>query len=1117
MADEIQNIDFNLKLNGTKTAAASLVGLVKNIGTAVANTNAEVRKTSLEYDKATAAVERQKIKVDELKKKLDGLSSGDVTPKSSALTSLNKEFEKTIATIERLEQKEDELKAKQAELASVFPKGSGMEKSMPEYQQVTAELQQTQKELESARNSSDKLAESLQQAHGAATQTEIQKTTAQLNVEETKLKQMSDTANATGEKLRTSMNPVKSSIQTVGEAFSNFGNRILGLAKRVFVFTMITKALRSIRSIIGATLMTDSAFVSSLNQLQAALWTAFSPILSTIVPALKILIGWLAKVISGIAQFIAILTGKSYNAMVKEGELLHDRTQAYEDSKKAATGAGKAGTKAAKDETKALKKELAAFDELQQLREDKDESADVGGSGGSGSAGGAGTSLKDAFKELEDFKLPEFFVDLAATIKDVFFKWGDNLTEEAIAKKIITAGFAVIGAVIGAATGGAQGALIGFTLGTALGLVVSSLLFDGDGKISDEEKKNLGDLIYAALVGAGLGALIGTALGGTAGGLMGALIGVTVGSVLTAVFKSFAFDKDGNLKPDVQKTLNKLKNWIAEAVAGVLVLKSIKLGAAIAAGAVTGGAVATFAITAALLGLLSLFKLDKKGHIKFDKKAAENLIKATIATALGIAVTAITGSVAAGFAISAIALALTLEPVINWAKKTKVGKNTKKVTDALFKQPPKSKRTSNEMITALEDKVMGTYGTDKQTKTPSNLKSTKEALGLNKGLNFDKTKETFSNVGESLLDWLFPTAKADALEVGDEIGGNIVQGVTDNLGSETSKTNVKGKSDELSAESKSGFEGVPQFFTDTFSNAYGNIGTAFIGLKQWGTDRVTDISDTFSNIKDSFSTWFSEAYTKVTEAFSNAKQDFEDVKKKIGEAIGNIKDNFKGWFDDAYKNSVDAFKNAKKDFESVKTKIKEAIGNIKDDFKGWFDDAYKAVTGAFDNVKTFFKGVKTDIVSVFTNIGSKIGEAVKDAFKTTINTALQDTETTLNKGVKLINAAIKTINKMPGVNLGTIDSITLPRLAQGMVVPPNREFAAILGDNTKEPEIVSPISAMEQAFMNALQNSGYTNTPQQIVVPLEVDGTEFGRAVIKLGDKARRITGKSLVQTNLAY
>ena len=59
-----------------------------------------------------------------------------------------------------------------------------------------------------------------------------------------------------------------------------------------------------------------------------------------------------------------------------------------------------------------------------------------------------------------------------------------------------------------------------------------------------------------------------------------------------------------------------------------------------------------------------------------------------------------------------------------------------------------------------------------------------------------------------------------------------------------------------------------------------------------------------------------------------------------------------------------------------------------------------------------------------------------------------------------------------GFNIPKLEQVSIPRLATGTVVPPNREFMAVLGDNKREPEIVSPISTMKQAVLDAILEAG---------------------------------------------
>lgn len=73
-----------------------------------------------------------------------------------------------------------------------------------------------------------------------------------------------------------------------------------------------------------------------------------------------------------------------------------------------------------------------------------------------------------------------------------------------------------------------------------------------------------------------------------------------------------------------------------------------------------------------------------------------------------------------------------------------------------------------------------------------------------------------------------------------------------------------------------------------------------------------------------------------------------------------------------------------------------------------------------------------------------------------------------NKVIDGINTVINALNalsfEMPdwlgggsfGFNIGPLDNIALPRLATGAVIPPNREFMAVLGDQKSGYNIEAP-------------------------------------------------------------
>lgn len=84
----------------------------------------------------------------------------------------------------------------------------------------------------------------------------------------------------------------------------------------------------------------------------------------------------------------------------------------------------------------------------------------------------------------------------------------------------------------------------------------------------------------------------------------------------------------------------------------------------------------------------------------------------------------------------------------------------------------------------------------------------------------------------------------------------------------------------------------------------------------------------------------------------------------------------------------------------------------------------------------------------------------------------------------------------------------IPGFAEGGVVPPNQPFLAVLGDNKREPEVVSPYSTIKQAARDALsEGGGMRDRP----VNLYLDGTKLGRALLPYIDEETTRKGVQLI------
>lgn len=176
------------------------------------------------------------------------------------------------------------------------------------------------------------------------------------------------------------------------------------------------------------------------------------------------------------------------------------------------------------------------------------------------------------------------------------------------------------------------------------------------------------------------------------------------------------------------------------------------------------------------------------------------------------------------------------------------------------------------------------------------------------------------------------------------------------------------------------------------------------------------------------------------------------------------------------------------------------------------------VKNIISHVIDILSGLVKFITGVFTGNWKQAWEGVKDVLKGIINVIIDIVEGSINRIIGALNAISFDIpDIVPGIggkHIGfNITPVSLPRLATGTVVPrQSREFAAILGDNNRETEVVSPLSTMKQAMVEALQESGYYRQGESGDIVINIDGWEVFRVVKKQNDSYIQRTGRSAFQ-----
>lgn len=179
------------------------------------------------------------------------------------------------------------------------------------------------------------------------------------------------------------------------------------------------------------------------------------------------------------------------------------------------------------------------------------------------------------------------------------------------------------------------------------------------------------------------------------------------------------------------------------------------------------------------------------------------------------------------------------------------------------------------------------------------------------------------------------------------------------------------------------------------------------------------------------------------------------------------------WYGDLFSQAKDKIIEV---FQPIVDWFREKWQNIKDTFSdvgSWFGDkfreAWNNIKSAFSNFTSFFSGLWDKIKSTFSSLGTKLGDAIGGAVKSGINTVLSMIENSINRAIGLINGAIDIINKVPGVDIGHIGTLSLPRLAKGGVLYDDTAFiGGEYANAATNPEIVTPQNIMAETFDKVL-------------------------------------------------
>jgi hypothetical protein len=157
----------------------------------------------------------------------------------------------------------------------------------------------------------------------------------------------------------------------------------------------------------------------------------------------------------------------------------------------------------------------------------------------------------------------------------------------------------------------------------------------------------------------------------------------------------------------------------------------------------------------------------------------------------------------------------------------------------------------------------------------------------------------------------------------------------------------------------------------------------------------------------------------------------------------------------------------------------------------------QTITPHWDYILEKLQGIWKSISDWWNNTVAPKLKALKNFFvDNIINPVLGFFEGFINKIIDGLNWLIRMINKIsfdvpdwvPGIggkklgfNIPTVSYVSIPRLAQGAVIPPNREFAAVLGDQTNGNNLEAPEDLIRQIVREESGSSEMVSLLQAIL------------------------------------
>ena len=301
---------------------------------------------------------------------------------------------------------------------------------------------------------------------------------------------------------------------------------------------------------------------------------------------------------------------------------------------------------------------------------------------------------------------------------------------------------------------------------------------------------------------------------------------------------------------------------------------------------------------------------------------------------------------------------------------------------------------------------------------------------------------------------------------------------------------------------------IQKFVTQPIIDNKEEIKSALNALIEVANEFATGFNDGFTHIGDTIDTVYTEkigpALQKIRDLFSEIfnkivsewNENIYPVLTELGEKFNVlVEEHIKPFADTCLRCFGDVFELLSILFDFIKPVLDWFINTMAPILKDAIDtignavmDAIAFILDTLKNFMTYLSGFINFIIGVFTLDWKRAWEGIKTSFKGIIDgivdivrgsckiigglfDGILDTISNVMNGV--IDGINRIIGKVKGTKIGgakiEVETPDIPKLAQGGYVSANTPRLAMIGDNTREGEIVAPESKIREQVIIAMQ------------------------------------------------